>query len=98
MADRPSTADLAAAFENLCNDPQLGRPICCEQCGLVLRPEQLRDQVTAYLERKFHGHELTPEVRDQLVAEISPWWDWFRAGENICFSCGVSEGQKTKGG
>ena len=90
MSDLPSTSDLEAAFKNLCSDAELGRPIRCVTCGLEFKPEQLHDQFTAYLERKFSDRQPTPAVRRELVAEISPWRDRFVDGEDLCFDCGTA--------
>ena len=82
--------DVDAALKITIHSARAVEAITCRECGLTFEPEQLADQVKAYLEGRYEGRRLGDELRDELAAAIAPWWDRFRAGADICFDCGVT--------
>jgi hypothetical protein len=43
------------------------------------------------------GRVLTNEFRAELKAELSPWFDRFAAGEDVCFQCVDAVAERASG-
>lgn len=83
-------AHVDAALTITLHGAQEFEAMTCRECGLEFDAEQLADQVKAYLEARYGGRRLGDELRDELTEALSPWWDRFRAGADLCFDCGVT--------
>lgn len=65
-------------------------PICCKVCEKTVRPIDIETQVREFLRSRFYERNLRDTtLQAEMIASIAPWFDRFRAGEDLCFDCGV---------
>ncbi len=65
-------------------------PICCKICDQVFRPIDIEVQIREFLRSRYYERRLDAALQAELVTAIAPWFDRFRAGEDLCFDCGVT--------
>ena len=68
-------------------------PFTCIGCKEVYFVEKLKNQIDDHFKREYFRCKLTQEVREKLVDTISPWFNKFISGIDICFECGILENE-----